>query len=68
MQKRGATASKGIPLDKAILQRTATPRNRCRWIVAPKAAGSNPVGHPPSAGKMRLRLVYSEVVAAVGQQ
>jgi hypothetical protein len=30
-----------------ILQRTATPRNRCRRIVAlGKVAGSSPVGHP----------------------
>jgi hypothetical protein len=25
---------------------SATPRNRCRRIVAPKGAGSSPVGHP----------------------
>ncbi len=46
MQKRWATTSKEIGLSKPILQRTATPRNRCRRIVAPKVAGSIPVGHP----------------------
>jgi hypothetical protein len=47
MQKQGATASKENGLDKPILQRTATPGNGCRRIVAPKVAGSSPVGHPP---------------------
>jgi hypothetical protein len=48
MQKRWATASKTISLHKPILQRTATPGNGCRRIVAlEKDAGSSPVGHPP---------------------
>src|SRR5215217_1197531 len=45
-QKQRATASKEIGLNKPILQPIATPRNRCRRIVAPKVAGSSPVGHP----------------------
>ncbi len=39
--------SNRIGLDKPILQRTASRGNRCRRIVAPKVAGSSPVGHPP---------------------
>ena len=35
-----------IGLSKPILQHTATPSNKCRRIVAPKGAGSSPVGHP----------------------
>jgi hypothetical protein len=35
-------------LSKPILQHPATPRNRCQRIVAPKDAGSSPVGHPPT--------------------
>src|SRR5215218_1864209 len=46
MQKRQATASKEIGLSKPFLQHLATPRNRCQRIVAPKVAGSSPVGHP----------------------
>ena len=46
MQKRRATTSKEIGLDMPILQHTATSRNRSRRIVAPKVAGSSPVGHP----------------------
>ena len=46
MQKHRATASKEIGLSKPILQRMAMPRNRWRRIVAPKDAGSIPVGHP----------------------
>ena len=45
-QRQQATASKEIGLDKPILQRVATCRNACRRIVAPKGAGSSPVGHP----------------------
>jgi hypothetical protein len=41
-----ATTSEEMGLDKPILQPQATPRNRCRRIVAPKVAGSSPVGHP----------------------
>ena len=33
-------------LGKPILQFRATLGNRCRRIVAPKIAGSSPVGHP----------------------
>ena len=48
MQKRRATASKEMCLSKPILQRTATPGNRHRRIVAlEEVAGSSPVGHPP---------------------
>jgi hypothetical protein len=47
MQKRRATISNDFGLDKPILQRWATPRNGCQRIVAPKVAGSSPVGHPP---------------------
>jgi hypothetical protein len=48
MQKRRATASKENSLSKPIVQRTATPRNRVRRMVAQeKVAGSSPVGHPP---------------------
>jgi hypothetical protein len=47
MQKRRVTASKENSLSKTILQRTATPRNGGRRIVAlGKVAGSSPVGHP----------------------
>src|SRR5829696_9193349 len=46
MQKHLATTSKEIGLDKRFLQPAATLRNRCRRIVAPKGAGSSPVGHP----------------------
>jgi hypothetical protein len=45
-QKERATASKEIGLSKPILQRTATSRTKCRRIVAPKGAGSIPVGQP----------------------
>ena len=45
--QHAATASKENGLDKRLLQPTATSRNRCRRIVAPKVAGSSPVGHPP---------------------
>ncbi len=38
--------SKEIGLSKPILQRTATRGNERRRIVAPKDAGSSPVGHP----------------------
>src|SRR5215216_814651 len=38
MQKRRATISKDIGLDKQFLQHSATPRNRGRRIVAPKVA------------------------------
>jgi hypothetical protein len=47
MQKPLATTSKEVGLDKRFLQRTATPGNKSRRIVAPKVAGSSPVGHPP---------------------
>ena len=57
MQKRRETTSKGIGLDKQFLQRTATTRNGCQRIVAPKGAGSSPVGHPPvfRIGKANLQ-------------
>jgi hypothetical protein len=43
MQKRWATSSKRIGLDKPILQRTAMPGNGWRRIVAlEKDAGSSP--------------------------
>jgi hypothetical protein len=48
MQKRWATTSEEIGLDKPILQHPPTPGNRCWRIVAlEKVAGSSPVGHPP---------------------
>jgi len=47
MQKRRAIPSKEIGLSKPILQHLATSGNRCPRIVAPKVAGSIPVGHPP---------------------
>jgi hypothetical protein len=47
MQKRWATTSKEIGVDKPILQHAATPGNGGRRIVAQeKDAGSIPVGHP----------------------
>ncbi len=46
MQKRRATTSKETGLDKRFMQRTAIPGYRGRRIVAPKGAGSSPVGHP----------------------
>src|SRR3712207_2598895 len=51
MQKRWATTSNEPGLYKRILQHSATPRNGSRRIVAPKVAGSSPVGHPLSTGK-----------------
>jgi hypothetical protein len=44
--QHAAIASKESHPDKPILQPQATRRNRCRRIVAPKVAGSSPVGHP----------------------
>ena len=54
--------SKEIGLDKPILQRTATPGNRHRRIVAPKVAGSSPVGHPPRfpIGKLKTRTLRGD--------
>jgi hypothetical protein len=43
----GGSRDQKIGLDEPILQRTATPRNGGRRIVALKGAGSNPVGHLP---------------------
>ena len=47
MQKPRATGSKEIGLSMLVLQPSATRGNVCRRIVAPKGAGSSPVGHPP---------------------
>jgi hypothetical protein len=47
MQKRRATTSKEISVDKPILQRIATPENELyRTVALEKGAGSSPVGHP----------------------
>jgi hypothetical protein len=52
MQKRWATVSKVIGLDKPIMQRTATRGNTSRRIVAlEEVAGSIPVGHPSEKGE-----------------
>ena len=48
MQKQRSTTSKEICLHKPILRPVATRGNVCRRIVAPKVAGSSPVGHPPT--------------------
>src|SRR5215207_6796530 len=45
-----ATTSTEVGLSKPILQRTATPGNRFRRIVAPKVAGSSSVGYPSTFG------------------
>src|SRR5215207_8215379 len=48
MQKRWATTSNEIGLDKRFMQRRATSRNRCQRIMAlEKVAGSILVRHPP---------------------
>jgi len=58
MQKRRATTSKENSLSKPIVQRTATPRNRSRWIVAlEKVAGSSPFGHPLVCRGNSLRMM-----------
>jgi hypothetical protein len=65
MQKRWATTSNEIGLDKPILQHSATPRNRHRQIVALEdVAGSSPVGHPlfsPSSWPLRWLLRASSL-------
>ena len=57
MQKRWATSSKRIGLDKPILQRTAMPGNGWRRIVAPKDAGLSPLttGSTTGGGCRELR-------------
>src|SRR5215208_2931707 len=35
-----------LGLGSGTLGIVATPGSRCQWIVAPKGAGSSPVGHP----------------------
>src|SRR5215204_552389 len=52
-----ATASKQFAIDKPILQRTATRGDVCRRIVAPKGAGSSPVGHPCRRGVLDFRIM-----------
>ena len=49
-QKQRATSGKRIRLDKRLLQPRATLGNTVNRIVAPKGAGSSPVGHPPRFG------------------
>src|SRR5215203_80675 len=46
-----------IGLGSGTLGIEATPGSRCQWIVAPKGAGSSPVGHPStsSIGKPNRR-------------
>jgi hypothetical protein len=46
MQKHWATISKQSGLDKRFMQHRASCCNKVRRIVAPKVAGSSPVGHP----------------------
>jgi hypothetical protein len=56
MQNPWATASNAIGLSKPILQRTATRGNTSRRIVAPKVAGSSPVGHPLETAYLSRKL------------
>jgi hypothetical protein len=44
-----------------ILQHTATPSNQCRRIVAPKGAGSTPVGH----SQPQARVPETSISAAI---
>src|SRR5215216_345886 len=65
MQKQWATVSKEIGLDKPIVQRSATLGNRCRRIVAPKGAGSSPVGHPLHRRTGRFRRTRRTLIAVL---
>ena len=49
----GQPRAKRIGLSKPVLQHRATPGNRYRRIVAPKVAGSSPVGHPRGFGLLK---------------
>src|SRR5919107_238126 len=52
-----ATVSKEVGLDTPLLRPTATRRNTCRRIVAPKGVGSSPVGHPLTwVGRQRISI------------
>jgi hypothetical protein len=52
-------------LNKPILQRVATQRNRCRRIVAPKVAGSSLVESPINLACLNPQF---EALSTIGSQ